>query len=418
MPENLNYQNAVILAPMVRIGTLPFRLLALNYGADIVYSEEIVDHKLLKCRRVVNNELDTIDFIDDTEDVVVFRTCSEEKNQVVLQLGTSEAQRALKAVKLVEQDVSGIDINMGCPKEFSLKGGMGAALLYQPEKVKEILSTLVGNVSIPVTCKIRVLPELEDTINLCKLIESTGVAAIAVHGRTKDERPRHSNRNEYIRAITQSLSIPVIANGGSKEIVEYDDIEKFRKVTGSTSVMIARTAQWNCSIFRKEGKLPLDEVIKSLLKYAIDYDNHPLNTKYGVQQMLQDLQETPLGRKLLSAKTLHQICELWQLEDYYLKKQNNAGFVRKKNVNVRIDVNNDENDVKRFKKENFWEVDVKFERHSYKVEELPKTTLLMWTRQKEMSQPKYETIHKDKLFKSMVHVDGIVYTTVNGEKNK
>lgn len=100
---------------------------------------------------------------------------------------------------------------MGCPKEFSIKGGMGSALLTQPEKIRNILTTLVNNLEIPVTCKIRLLPNIEDTIALCKMIESCGVAAFAVHGRTKEERPQHPNNNEAILRITQEISIPIIA---------------------------------------------------------------------------------------------------------------------------------------------------------------------------------------------------------------
>jgi tRNA-dihydrouridine synthase 2 len=101
---------------------------------------------------------------------------------------------------------------MGCPKSFSLKGGMGAALLKQPEKIKAILTTLVSNVRIPVTCKIRIVDnEVENTIKLCKMIESCGVAAVAIHGRTKYERPQHANRNHFLKLIAQNLTIPVIA---------------------------------------------------------------------------------------------------------------------------------------------------------------------------------------------------------------
>lgn len=100
---------------------------------------------------------------------------------------------------------------MGCPKEFSIKGGMGAALLKQPEKIKEILCLLVKNLSIPVTCKIRLLSTVEETVKLCKMIESCGVAAIGVHGRTKDDRPRHPNNNKAIQMISNNISIPIIA---------------------------------------------------------------------------------------------------------------------------------------------------------------------------------------------------------------
>ena len=79
------YKDKIILGPMVRIGTLPMRLLALQYGADLVYTDEIIDFKLIKSKRYVNDALGTIDFIDDTG-VVVFRTCSLEKDRVILQV--------------------------------------------------------------------------------------------------------------------------------------------------------------------------------------------------------------------------------------------------------------------------------------------------------------------------------------------
>ncbi len=100
---------------------------------------------------------------------------------------------------------------MGCPKEFSIKGGMGAALLKQPEKVKDILTNLVSNTSIPITCKIRLLPTIEETISLANIIQNCGVAAVAVHGRTKEERPQHPNNNEAIKTRAENLKIPVIA---------------------------------------------------------------------------------------------------------------------------------------------------------------------------------------------------------------
>lgn len=99
--------------------------------------------------------LGTIDYINPMDGNVVFRTCKKEKDFLVLQLGTSCAKRALAVGKLVENDVSGLDINMGCPKEFSIKGGMGAALLANPDKAIEILKTLVNNLNIGITCKIR-----------------------------------------------------------------------------------------------------------------------------------------------------------------------------------------------------------------------------------------------------------------------
>lgn len=100
---------------------------------------------------------------------------------------------------------------MGCPKEFSIKGGMGAALLSKPDKVKAILTTLVNSAKIPVTCKIRVLSTIEKTLELALLIQSCGVSALAIHGRNINERPQDLNRNHFIKAIAEKMDIPIIA---------------------------------------------------------------------------------------------------------------------------------------------------------------------------------------------------------------
>lgn len=154
----------------------------------------------------------------------MFRTCPREREHVVLQIGTSDPSRAAEVACMVEKDVAGIDVNMGCPKKFSILGGMGASLLSEPQKATSILQKLIDTVTIPITCKIRVLPDLEETLRLCDILASTGIKAIAVHGRTIEERPQHPNRNHVLKQISERLSIPVIANGGSKDIQQHSDI--------------------------------------------------------------------------------------------------------------------------------------------------------------------------------------------------
>lgn len=110
-----------------------------------------------------------------------------------------------------ENDVAAIDLNMGCPKEFSIKGGMGVALMAKPEKALNILKTLVSNLSIPVTCKIRIFETQEDTLKLVELLMSSGIKAICIHGRTRDERPQHAVHTDIIHYVAKNVSIPVIA---------------------------------------------------------------------------------------------------------------------------------------------------------------------------------------------------------------
>lgn len=96
-------------------------------------------------------------------------------------------------------------------------------------------------------------------------------------------------------------------SGGSKEIKVFEDIIKFKNLTGCSSVMIARSAEKNCSIFKQDGKLELFTVIRDYLRHAIDYDNVAPNTKYCIQNMLQNIQETERGRNFLESTSLQQI---------------------------------------------------------------------------------------------------------------
>ncbi|KAJ0181816.1 hypothetical protein K1T71_002538 [Dendrolimus kikuchii] len=419
----LSYENKIILAPMVRIGTLPMRLLALRYGADIVYTEELIDWKFLRSKRRYNDILDTVDYVDQTDGTIIFRTCTEEKEKVVLQLGTCDAERAVKVAKLVENDVAAIDINMGCPKEFSIKGGMGVALMAQPDKAYNILKTLVDNLSIPVTCKIRILDTPDETLTVVQKLITSGIKAIGIHGRTRNERPQHPVHTDIIQYVSDRVSIPVIANGGSKEIETHSDIYKFKKLTGCTSVMIARAAEWNCSIFREEGLLPMDTVIREYLKLAVDYDNSPSNTKYCIQNILRDLQETPRGRQFLECQTLEQICSIWDLDEYCQQKQSQH---QKLGIQGRWQVCPNELEPPHKKRKSadveltdgICQKKVCFIRANFTDLNLPKSRLHVWARKNGHKLPNYDTQQVEKLFRTIITFNGKKYTSTFWEKNR
>jgi len=244
--QTWSYKNKVILAPMVRISTLPLRILAKQYGADIVYSEEIVDKKISKCKRQINEKLNTIEFVNQGK--LVFSTYPGEP--VSFQIGTANGVNALKAAQIVAQDVRAIDINMGCPKRFSIQGGMGASLLTNLEAITDILTTLKRNLNIPITCKIRLLDSTKQTLELCQVIQQTGASAIAVHVRHIPDRPYHASLPDEIIPLLSSINLPFILNG---DVFYTEDIQKVKLRTGVSSVMIARGAQWNCSIFGGSG---------------------------------------------------------------------------------------------------------------------------------------------------------------------
>uniref|UniRef100_A0A8B9CYQ9 Dihydrouridine synthase 2 n=1 Tax=Anser brachyrhynchus TaxID=132585 RepID=A0A8B9CYQ9_9AVES len=394
----LCFRGKNILAPMVRVGTLPMRLLALDYGADIVYCEELIDIKMLQCKRVINEVLETVDFVAPNERVV-FRTCERERHCVVFQMGSADAERALAVAKLVESDVAGIDINMGCPKEYSTK----------------ILTTLVKGICKPVTCKIRILPSVEDTVNLVKRIEKTGIAAIAVHGRKKEERPQHPVHCDVIKAISEAVSIPVIANGGSHDFIkEYMDIETFRKATDASSVMIARAAMWNPSIFRKEGPFPLKEVMQDYIKYAVRYDNHYTNTKYCLCQMLREQLETTQGKKLHAAQSTQEICEAFEMADFY---EETTAVLEAKKTSLETKIQDEDDQIE---DPDVIKMAVRFDKREYPPQITPKMYLLEWCRKEKHPQPVYETVQRplDRLFCSVVTVADQKYRSTLWDKSK
>ncbi|XP_028813492.1 tRNA-dihydrouridine(20) synthase [NAD(P)+]-like isoform X2 [Denticeps clupeoides] len=410
----LCFRNKLALAPMVRVGTLPMRLLALDYGADIVYCEELIDLKMVQCQRVENEVLETVDFVAP-DDRVMFRTCSKEKDKVVFQMGTADPQRALAVAQLVENDVAAIDVNMGCPKEYSTKGGMGAALLADPDKIESILSTLVKGVSKPVTCKIRILPTLEETVSLVKRIEKTGVSAIAVHGRMKIERPQHPVHCDYIQAVAEAVSIPVIANGGSLELVKsHEDIEKFREAAGASSVMLARAAMWNPSIFCSKGAVSVDQAMEAYIKYAVRYDNHAFNTKYCLCQMLRDRVESAMGKQLHAAQTNQDICQVFGMMEYYQKVEEEQ---QKRKERLQSNPNIDTSPVL---DGDVVTMPVRFERREYPPQITPKMYLLEWSRREKLEQPAYETVQRaqDRAFQSTVAVGEKKYRSTLWEKSK
>jgi|TARA_B110000259_G_scaffold186048_1_gene236368 tRNA-dihydrouridine synthase 2 len=185
----------------------------------------------------------------------------------------------MKCAELACKDARVIDINMGCPLKFSITNGAGAALLKKPETIRDILTTLRRNLpsDVGVTCKIRLLANVKDTIELAQAIEKTGVSAIGIHGRNVWQRPRDPAQWDVIKQVVDSVSCPVIANG---DIFEYQDFDRIREATGAAAAMAARGAMWNQSIFSKDGLVPPRESLMKLMTKCLEWDHSVNSTKY------------------------------------------------------------------------------------------------------------------------------------------
>lgn len=351
------------LAPMVRASTTPLRTLALKYGADFVYTEELVDRSISATSRVVNEELNTIDYVKDKSTLskkVQKRLAREgnapalilridpkkESGKLVCQLGTGEPELALRAALHVRQDVAAFDINMGCPKKFSVSGGMGSALLNDPDRACRIVKTLRDNLpDHPVSCKIRLLKETQNTVDLITALANAGAHAVAIHARRVGDdavKPAQWEDLEEVVSLARAKfpTLPLLVNG---DFYTRQEFMNFQAKNGTNGVLLGRPALYNASIFCKpdtlvekslsiygyQSPLLLDktEVIQDYLREALRYDTHHKNVKYVIGEMMTN-RRTPCGRvpfmpqkfpgnqtigKTCNCSNLEELCKVWDI---------------------------------------------------------------------------------------------------------
>jgi len=164
-----------------------------------------------------------------------------EKPYLIYQIGSSDPELAVQAARVVRQDISGVDLNCGCPKPFSTHSGMGAALLTNPDLLCAILTALRMDLppEISVSAKIRLLPTQADTLKLVQRIVATGVSAITVHCRTRNMRPQEKaligRMREIVECVEDSgVDTAVIENG---DCLGFEDAKRVKEVTGIRSAL-------------------------------------------------------------------------------------------------------------------------------------------------------------------------------------
>lgn len=225
--------NRVALAPMAGVTDLPFRRLCSEFGAGLVVSEMISSNPRLRnslktrCRSRHDGEL------------------APRSVQIA---GSDPLEMAAAARYNVECGAQIIDINMGCPAKKVCRKAAGSALLADETLVKSILKSVVAAVDVPVTLKIRTgsTPDARNGVSIARLAEDTGIAALAVHGRTRACAFTGHAEYDTIADIVRAIEIPVFANG------DIDSAPKAARVlahTGAAGVMIGRAAQgrpWLC----------------------------------------------------------------------------------------------------------------------------------------------------------------------------
>lgn len=232
---NVTLPNNLILAPMAGVTDLPFRLLCKEQGAGLLCME-MVSAKAIYFRNKNTESLLKID---------------ERERPVSLQLFGSDADIISEMAKRIEERPFDIlDINMGCPVPKVTNNQEGSALMKDPKRVEEIVSKTVRAIHKPVTVKIRKGFDKDhiNAVEIAKIAEASGAAAIAVHGRTKEQYYSGEADWEIIRQVKEAVHIPVIGNG---DVTSPQAAEAMFQKTGCDGIMIGRGAQGNPWIFRQ-----------------------------------------------------------------------------------------------------------------------------------------------------------------------
>ena len=259
---NVTLPNNLILAPMAGVTDLPFRLLCKEQGAGLLCMEMVSAKAIMYKNRNTQSLLE----IDPRE------------NPVSLQLFGSDPDIISNiAHEIEERPFDLLDINMGCPVPKIVNNGEGSALMKNPKLAGEIIRKTVKAINKPVTVKIRkgFDDDHVNAVEMAKIAEDAGAAAVAVHGRTREQFYSGKADWDIIRQVKEAVSIPVIGNG---DLLTAEDVIAMEKQTGCDGFMIARGAQGNPWIFKQilhyfeTGKhLPkpsIEEVTQMILRHA------------------------------------------------------------------------------------------------------------------------------------------------------
>jgi len=309
-------ETPLALAPMVGVTDRFFRQLCRSLGAGYTVSEMLAANPALR----------------DTKKALLRSDFQGEESPVAVQIAGSEPAWMADAARYnVARGAEIIDINMGCPAKKVCKKLAGSALLSYPHQVRAILAAVVTAVDVPVTLKIRTgpSPEQRNGVEIAQMAEQEGIAALAVHGRTRSDRFMGEAEYDTIHDICKAVEIPVFANG---DIITPEKAGDVLKSTGAQGLMIGRAAQGNPWIFREIKSYlengdcpaaPTAEEVHEVMKRHLAQLHQSYGETHGVRVARKHIgwyldgreNATDTRRKLMRVKTAEEQFKL--LDSYF-----------------------------------------------------------------------------------------------------
>lgn len=255
---NVQITNKFVLAPMAAVNCTSFRILCKENNAGLIYTQ-MYDANLI-CEKT-------------SSEVKELLNIKEIERPISVQLIGSDEKKIIKAAKLIEPFADIIDFNVGCIIDDYVMKGSGSALLENLDKLETIVKSLVKSIKKPITCKIRIGVNSQNinAVKVSQLLEKCGVLAIAIHGRTAEQKYARKINWTIMKQIKEKVKIPIIANG---DVKSYNEGLELLKKTGCDFVMIAREAQHSPWIFNEKFKVTNEKVVEQITRFIELYKKY------------------------------------------------------------------------------------------------------------------------------------------------